>query len=347
MGSANTKLLTGARDNDIDRVKSALEGGADVNIAEENTSNDPKKIPWQIKGTFPTTASETALIYATRHGNKEMVSLLLQHNARCDVCEATNHETPLHIACSKDRPSIVPLLLEANPSVIAARTTTGATPLHLACERSRDGASVKELIEKRNNDDLINATTEGDVTPLIRACGNSRVAVIQTLLDLTTSSCLDPGDEKKSKPFLDINKPSKYSTPLFDAVYHNSDRWLDVVKTLLQRGADPFATNNPTEMKNSVHHSVSQGNYHNLVAIVDFVKQSKGEEGVKELINAKTSYNQTPLMIAVTRTNGADNMIKYLLEQPGIDLEARDGSGKTAFELIQNDGYRVLFPSLS
>src|SRR5258705_12653730 len=70
----------------------------------------------------------TALHWAARHGDAELVTALVAAGANASAGTQFGGYTPLHIAAERGSAPIVKALISAGAAV-DARTTTGATPL--------------------------------------------------------------------------------------------------------------------------------------------------------------------------------------------------------------------------
>ena len=92
--------------NDLNKVKELLDGGADVNAKD-------------VLGMAP-------LHIATQNGYKEMMELLVSHDAEINI-GTRKDETPLHIAAQKNYIASVEFLL-AKGAEIDARDTIGQLP---------------------------------------------------------------------------------------------------------------------------------------------------------------------------------------------------------------------------
>ena len=74
-----------------------------------------------------------ALHYASKHGNADVVKLLLDQN--CDVnVKNSAFMTPLHYACQQGKLNVVKMLLDVNDIKVNLHDIGGWTPLHYAVE---------------------------------------------------------------------------------------------------------------------------------------------------------------------------------------------------------------------
>ena len=102
----------------------------------------------------------TALHYASKLGNKDIVTLLLQNQANVHA-RTEPRDTPLHIAAGHGSLQVMDLLITNNAD-IEAKNEDGMTPLHYA---ARTGAcnTVQKLIDAGAN---ITCANEGNYTAL-------------------------------------------------------------------------------------------------------------------------------------------------------------------------------------
>ncbi|MEY2677654.1 MAG: hypothetical protein RLZ00_346 [Pseudomonadota bacterium] len=107
-----TALMLAAITNQLELAKVLIERGADVN-----------KAGW------------TPLHYAATHGHREMMRLLIEHDAYIDS-EAANGNTPLMMATATASPLAVKLLLEegADPTLV---NTANASALDIALQNDK------------------------------------------------------------------------------------------------------------------------------------------------------------------------------------------------------------------
>ena len=75
---------------------------------------------------------QTPLHIASRLGNTDIVTLLVQHGAEVDTATKDQY-TPLHIAAKEGQDEVAAVLLEQGASP-TAQTKRGFTPLHLAAK---------------------------------------------------------------------------------------------------------------------------------------------------------------------------------------------------------------------
>jgi len=219
------------------------------------------------------TANQSALMNAVRSGELEAVRMLLDRGAKVDWVEPTYGQTALMFAVREASPQMVDLLLKKGASV-KMRTRTGATPAFRPANPPGGGSHgvgiVRSGLPERGNRQptpgsltaLLYAVRDGKldaakllvaagadvnevdangISVLLMAIGNNRVDVARFLI------------EKGA----DVNHADWYGrTPLWQAVevrnmdldsstyknnVENREEILELVRTLLERGANPNA----------------------------------------------------------------------------------------------------------
>jgi ankyrin repeat protein len=120
----------------------------------------------------------TALHWAARRGDSELVTALIAAGANTRAATRLASYTALHLAAERGTAEIIKALVGAGAAV-DAKTSTGATPLMFAAGAG-DVAAVAALIDA--GADVNAAETDREQTPLIFAAANNRLAAVKLLI---------------------------------------------------------------------------------------------------------------------------------------------------------------------
>jgi len=198
-------LLASAGDGDVDRLRSQLESGVDIEQSPDT-------------GPF---AGYTALHVASMGGKKRVVDFLVKRGGNLNAQTIGMQFTPLYLSLMFGHNRIADFLLTngADPNIASAN---GYSPLHLAVANGNHKAT-EQLITAGAK---VNARTPDGHTPLHSAVSHGPMDVSQLLVNHGAN----------------LNaKDSKGWTPLAMAV---SGDHLNVLKYLVKQGADPTLENN-------------------------------------------------------------------------------------------------------
>ena len=164
---------------------------------------------------------DTPLHYACLKGHRNIVELLIRHQADVNIVSSSGHETALHWACKTDSLSsceyICRLLVDSGAEVNAVNPNTGITPLHEAC--SRNDRNTAAMLIQRGAEVNVKDHAFG-FTPLHHACLRSHTDVVQLLVNERAE--VNPRD-------------SENLTPIFYAYTNHS---ADIIRVLEQNGAE-------------------------------------------------------------------------------------------------------------
>jgi ankyrin repeat protein len=152
-------IVDAAIRREIEKVRSLLEGGADVNAAQGD--------------------GMTGLHLAAKNGDPEMAELFIRAGADREARTRIGDHTPLHVACAGGSASVVKILVEAGSNVNAT-TTTGARPLHFAAS-SGSAEAVLLLIE--HGAEVNPKEPQWGQTPLMFAAAAGRTEAIEALVE--------------------------------------------------------------------------------------------------------------------------------------------------------------------
>ncbi len=146
--------------DDIEKVRSLLGQGADVNAAQGD--------------------GMTGLHWAASNGNPQMAEVLIRAGANLEAATRVGKHTPLHAASKAGRALVVKTLVEAGSNANAT-TTTGASPLHFAAAA---GSAKAVVVLLEHGADSNAKEPHWGQTPLMFAAAAGRTEVINALLEL-------------------------------------------------------------------------------------------------------------------------------------------------------------------
>ena len=156
----NQKLLKASEDGQTNRLRIAVETGADVDHTDS--------------------AHETALHKAARGGHDDCVTLLFELGADVNYLNKDG-KTPLNLALERHHDSVVGFLMQQRGTLglcsITQFDSSGRTPLYLAASDGRV-SSCEALIQAGAN---VN-TGKGRHTPLMEATSNGHERVVNLLI---------------------------------------------------------------------------------------------------------------------------------------------------------------------
>ena len=146
--------------DDIEKVRSLLGQGADVNAAQGD--------------------GMTGLHWAASNGNPQMAEVLIRAGANLEAATRVGKHTPLHAASKAGRALVVKTLVEAGSNANAT-TTTGASPIHFAAAA---GSAKAVVVLLEHGADSNAKEPHWGQTPLMFAAAAGRTEVINALLEL-------------------------------------------------------------------------------------------------------------------------------------------------------------------
>ncbi|KAI9685674.1 MAG: hypothetical protein M1822_004234 [Bathelium mastoideum] len=233
---------------------------------------------------------ESALSWATRRGNVNVVRLFLeQHNVDIN-CQNSLRWTPLTLACRFGHLDIVQMLLGRKDVLTDPGDDRRQTPLSWAAAGGY--VEIMRLLLKRK-DVNINSRSIYNDTPLSRACSSGSPEAVRFLL---------------SFPELRLDFADAKSTPLPAAAGSGNS---EIFHAVLERGQKERADLN---LEQSLFKAAERGH----TAIVRCVLELR-----PDLLNAREESNAwTPLALAAR--GGHFEVAKLLLEYPQIEINAVD-----------------------
>ncbi|XP_070546950.1 26S proteasome non-ATPase regulatory subunit 10-like [Ptychodera flava] len=130
-------LIDAAERGDVERAKSLIDDGCDVNG----------------RGNFWSWSNSTALHVASREGHADVAEVLIKHGA--DVNAKNNiKRTPLHYAADNGHEATTRLLLQSKAAIVA-QDFNGNTPFHYAAECGGE-KTTKLLLQYKASVDIQN-----------------------------------------------------------------------------------------------------------------------------------------------------------------------------------------------
>lgn len=285
-------LLNAARANDTAAARAELAAGTEPNGGPSGFSD-----------------SYTPLQWAARHGNIELMRLLLAAGADTERRDFNGDRAVLW-ATSAGQPESIRVLIAAGSPVNFADDPYGLSPLHLAA-RSGYPAAIATLLAA---DAEIDAVDQSNTTPLAEAALTQNPHSVKLLLDAGAN----PG----------IADDILFDTPLHLAAERGD---ATIVRMLLAAGATPIGWNG--DGSDPLHLAAFRGLPDNVAALL--------EAGADPF--ALDDYGLTPLMSAIEgkRHEWRDNDAAALLLVPfAADIDAAfvaaaiAGMPRTAVALI-------------
>jgi len=288
-------LHKAAMEGDIEKVRSLITEGADVN------ARDKKR--------------ETPLYLAIQSGHTDVAQLLIDKGADVDA-KGGRWWTPLHLAARFGHTDIVRVLVDKGANVNAAGGG-GWTPLLLAVRFGN--TDVAELLIDKGAD--MYARTNQEMTPLLFAILHNRKDIEKLLIDkgaqLDIFAETIRGNPNAVSTFLKndpclVNVEQGKFTPLHWAAYGGH---IEAAKVLIAKGAD---VNAGSEYAVPLYWAVRKNHPNFIRLLVD--------EGAD--VNAKDMYDRTVLHWAVTPA------VVELLIDKGADVNAKSKRGATPLHII-------------
>jgi ankyrin repeat protein len=259
----STPLQWAVYDQDVQKVRELIRAGTDVNASNNYGSNamqlaaevgnrDILKLLLDAGADVdsPNPEGQTALMLVARTGDVEAARMLIRKGATIDARESWGNQTALMWAAARSHPAMMDLLLREGADVNAVSAirdynshvtaegrakrldSGGLTPLLYAARENCK--SCIEVLLKHNVD--LDQTDPDGVSPLLLAIINTNWDIARKLIEAGA----------------DVQQWDMFGqAPLFAAVANRSDsgltvqgiinetRGLDIVRMLLEKGANP------------------------------------------------------------------------------------------------------------
>ena len=335
-----TPLHQAVRANDVKMVETLIKGGANVTAATRygvtpvqiaatngNAAILRRLLDAGADVNTATPGGETALMTAARTGNVETVTLLLERKASVNARESVRGQTALMWAVTENHVDIVKLLAARGADIKAQTNVTmpkgeyvparaggasgngiirqralptrdgGMTPLLFAV-RDGNGTMTRLLLELGAD---IDQTSGNRTSPLLIALLNGQVELAAELLEKGADPNLID-DYKRGALFAAIELRN-FNHEKYPFLYDDGRDPLDLIKTLLVKGANPNQQTNTTPV-----HGLMQfdGSWVNFDGQTPFIRAAlSGDIEVMRLLlqhgadpNIATTQGSTALMAA-------------------------------------------------
>jgi ankyrin repeat protein len=354
-------LIMGAYDKDLEKVKVAIEGGADVNTT----------------GVW----GKTALIMVCGHdGSFEIAKYLVDHGADVSKGGENTEDTPLAYASMYGHLEIVKILIDAGADV-NLKGEYGRTPLHYASSPTgsstknnyeivklllENGADPNALNEAEENplqdsiwyegfdieiaklliDAGIDLETKGSFnsTALTRAIDAKRLDLVKLFKEKAdvllvkqndlNSALVEAFREKDNKELIfylleqgaDMRYKERFGTNVLS--YAAEHGFIDMIEYLIDHGLD--LTEDIDDTNNALREAAYTGQFEVIKFLVDHGADINGGD---------YGASENPLMKAAR--HDYVEIAEYLIDN-GADLEVRDDNGNTPLLFAAYEGsYKV------
>ncbi len=292
-GDGTTPLFYAVHSNDLQLVELLLSKGADTNITNKygatalyiaardaDDSIVEKLLAAGANPNITLLSGETPLMAAADRGRREAAHLLLSHGADPNARETSGGQTGLMWAAAEKHSDVVSLLIE-NGADVNAHSNEGFTPLFFAAQQGDVESTRAILVAGANVNEVMPKTLH---TPLMVTSASNFAGVASLLLENGANTEL---------------VDSRGNTALHLAARHK--KGVEVVKVLLQHGADPNARLNHLKGKLIVRTGINmQGATPFLLAAI-----SSNLESMQVLIDAEAD----PLLTTDDKTDALFMMI--------------------------------------
>lgn len=302
---------------DIEKVKSLLSKGANVNEKDEG-------------------GSSSALHYACERGHTEIATLLISRGADVNA-SSWDAKTPLHAAAASGNKETVELLLSKS-AYLEAKERYGRTPLFEAMRSPAAGRKevIELLVAKGAKVPALHlAAYMGDSEKLKRYLDDGTNINSQEGAGCTALHAAASGGRKDIVEFLigrganvDL-KDTSAMTPLYYAATHNRE---DIANLLLAKGADVNTKNE--RGFTLLYYAVWDESKDAIELLI-----AKGAD-----VDAKDRAGYTPLVYAIWQN---DKDIVELLLSKGADVNVEDNAGYTPYYWASMDATKAIVELLT
>ena len=261
----STPLQWAVDEGNLAEVKRLLHAGADVSLANDYGATpmslaaevgDPDMIGLLLEAganaDSPNPEGQTALMAVARTGNVKAAQLLVDAGATVDAREHWGGQTALMWASARRHPEMMRLLI-ANGADVNARSAVRDYQRHVTAEgrpKNLDSGGLTPLLYAARENCLacvdvlltsgadIDLPDPDDVSPLLVAIMNANWDLARTLID--AGADVNEWDLFGEAPlFTAVNLRSRIDGGRASIDPMNKAKGLDIVKLLLERGANP------------------------------------------------------------------------------------------------------------
>lgn len=248
--------------------------------------------------------SKSALAQACHHGDRMIVSMLLQAGAPVDPRGSHGQDSALIEAADAGHADIVEMLLDRKAK-IDQRDANANTPLMLAAAMGHSSV-VRLLIARGANPNCTNKAGQSAFHYALNAAGQDGEAIALSLM-----------------PFIRLEQPtSKGQTPLFACIQSGHHR---LVQQLIERGANVRHTDNNSAT--ALHEAARAGE-------VDMVRLLLGKGASAEAVDNK---GRTALHVACKQ--GCVEAARLLIGQGQVDMIDRFGNTPLMLAASQGENH--------
>jgi len=308
----------------------------------------------------PNEYGDTPLHYAATNGNTEIALALIEKGAYLDVPNMNNGDTPLHYAVANGHTEIAHALIIAGADVNAPNEY-GITPLHSAAFNGHTEIA-HALIDKGAN---VNAPNEYGSTPLHSAAHNGHTEIAHALIDKGADVNAPNMDGSTPLRFAELSLCYIETIALLltaareQQIEGGGDLTVEEKSDQIKSFLHGVATNNIPECQDALEdkmhadlrdqvkalHATARAAGDDdqvLTELAAFTQARQPINGVEAIRAYKFTGGRTALHVLadhiISETENSDNAVQIaeqLVNQGGLStiaIDARDGSGKTAFQ---------------
>jgi uncharacterized protein len=353
----STPLQWAVYKGDIAEVKRLLRAGANVSIAN-NYGATPMSLAAEVGNAellkvlieagadadSPNPEGQTALLAVARTGNVEAAEVLLKEGAAVDAREKWGGQTALMWASARRHPAMMRLLIARGADVNARSTVRdyqrhvtaegrpksldsgGLTPL-LYAARENCLACVDVLLENRAD---INLPDPDGVSPLLVAIMNANWDLAGRLI--AAGADVNQWDIFGESPlFTAVNLRSRIDGGRASIDPLNRTTGLEVVKALLERGANPnmqlffqpanLAGNTNTRGSTPLIRAANNGDLEVVKLLLEHgadatIQMADRQTAIHAVIAGRSPEQQAVELIQVLHKAGADVNVVALINHP-------------------------------